>query len=335
MDASEFNFKPMLAETATEPFDDPNFIYEWKWNGVRVLAHKDGGEIRLQGRNGLDMTDAFPEMAGIGKFIKTDRALIDGEFVVLNEKGLPEFNRIQNRFNQSDPAIIQRNMAVFGKATYMVFDVPRVDDYDLTNQSSQPLTLMQRKEVLSKLVIPDSVIKLSDFIDGKGKEMHALAVKLHQEGVMAKTKTGLYVPGGRNKDWQKIKVPKFRNFVVCGYTQGTGWHEDTFGSLVLGVPDKGGYRYVGSAGSGFKAQGVKDMYVELLANASDDSPMMPGTKVPQLLSWCHPTMVVRVKYYDITKEGMLIWPIYQKVVSRNHTPEMGQVGFDYVPEEGE
>jgi bifunctional non-homologous end joining protein LigD len=144
---------------------------------------------------------------------------------------------------------------------------------------------------------------------------------------MAKTKTGLYVPGGRNEDWLKLKIPKFRNFVVCGYTQGTGAREDQFGALVLGLPDKDGFRYMGSAGSGFTEAGVREMLGLLRFMRTDVSPMTPGTKVPQLLSWVNPGMVVMVKYYDITKDGKLIWPIFQKIQRGARIPD--EVGFDF------
>jgi bifunctional non-homologous end joining protein LigD len=217
-------------------------------------------------------------------------------------------------------------------ATYQVFDVVQVDEFNLTSHSNQPLTLIQRKEVLDKLVTGNTVIKKSIWIDGKGKELHALAVQLDQEGIMAKTKSGLYVPGGRNADWLKIKVPRYRNFVICGYTAGTGWRLDTFGAIVLGVPTLNGYRYVGNSGSGFTSQGVNEMSLLLKNMTSQTSPMLPDTKVPQLIAWCYPKLVVRVKYYDITKDGQLIWPIFQKLIYGDPAVLIpAQVGFDYNP----
>ncbi|MGD0794297.1 MAG: hypothetical protein ABR958_01710 [Dehalococcoidales bacterium] len=304
--------KPMLAETATEAFDDPNYIYEWKYNGVRIIGRKQGGSASLQGRSGADFTSQFPELADLAKYINASSADIDGEVVCLGENGLPDFNRIQNRIGKREPLVIQ-NMARQYPATFMVFDVTAVEDYDLTAGGKAQATLMQRKELLQKILVPDGVVKLSPWVDGKGKELHQKAVDLNQEGIMAKTKNGLYYPGGRNKDWLKLKVPKYANFVICGFTKGTGWRQDMMGAIVLGKPENGTLRWVGCAGSGFQLKVLQDLFQALQTIRTEDSPFPPGTKVPDLLSWVRPMLVASVKYYDITKTGQLIWPIFQRV----------------------
>jgi bifunctional non-homologous end joining protein LigD len=304
--------KPMLADTGDEPFDSPDHIFEWKWNGLRIVGRKRGGSALLQGRSGADFTAQFPELADFAKHIKTAEADIDGEVVCLGENGLPDFNRIQNRIGKREPMVIE-HMARQYPATFMVFDVPSVDDFDLTAGGKAQATLMERKEILEKILVPDGIIKLSSWVDGKGKELHQKAVELQQEGVMAKTKSGLYVPGGRNKDWLKLKVPKYANFVICGYTLGTGWRSDTMGAIVLGKPENGQLSWVGCAGSGFTAKGVADLYQTLQAIRTEASPFPNGTRVPNLLSWVRPMLVVAVKYYDTTKTGQLIWPIFQGV----------------------
>ena len=304
--------KPMLAETGQEPFDDPNYIWEWKYNGIRILAHKDGSSASLQGRSGADFTAQFPELADIAKLITVDHAVIDGEVVSLGKNGLPEFNRIQNRIGKHEPMVIQ-NVAKQFPAVYMVFDILEVDNFDLKAGGAAQATLMQRKEILQKAVIPNEVVKLSPWIDTNGKELREQAVRLNQEGVMAKTKSGLYVPGGRNSDWLKLKVPKFKNFVICGYTKGTGWREGSVGAIVLGYPQDGKLSYVGCAGSGFTAKQVEDMFYDLENIRTGVNPFDPGTKIPNLETWVRPELVVTIKYFDITKDGQLIWPIFQKM----------------------
>lgn len=304
--------KPMLAETGEEPFDSPNHIFEWKFNGLRIVARKQGGSVSLQGRSGADFTAQFPELAEIAKLIKPGSADIDGEVVCLGENGLPDFNRIQNRIGKREPLVIQ-NMAKQYPATYMVFDVVRVDEFDLTAGGKAQAELMQRKEILQKIMVPDGAVKFSQWVDTNGKALHQKAVELQQEGVMAKTKTGLYYPGGRNKDWLKLKVPKYANFVICGYTKGTGWRADMMGAIVLGKPENGTLRWVGCAGSGFQVKVLQDLYEALQRIKTDENPFPNGTKVPDLVSWVRPMLVVSVKYYDITKTGQLIWPIFQRV----------------------
>jgi bifunctional non-homologous end joining protein LigD len=304
--------KPMLAETGDEPFDSPDHIFEWKWNGIRIVGRKQGGSALLQGRSGADFTAQFPELGGLAKYISADEADIDGEVVCLGENGLPDFNRIQNRIGKREPLVIER-MAQKYPATFMVFDVTRVGDYDLTAGGKAQATLMQRKEILQKILVSDGMVKLSPWVDGMGKELHQKAVALQQEGIMAKTKSGLYYPGGRNKDWLKVKVPKYACFVICGYTKGTGWREDTLGAVVLGMPENGTLRWVGCAGSGFTQKVLMDVYQTLQSIRTEESPFPPGTKVPDLSSWVRPMLVAEVKYYDITKTGQLIWPIFQRV----------------------
>jgi bifunctional non-homologous end joining protein LigD len=303
--------KPMLAETGQEPFDSPDYIFEWKWNGLRIVGRKRGGSARLQGRSGADFTAQFPELADFAKHIKTAEADIDGEVVCLGENGLPDFNRIQNRIGKREPVVIQ-NMAKQYPATFMVFDVPGVDDFDLTAGGKAQAVLMDRKEILQKILVPDGAIKLSPWIDGKGVELHQRAADTNQEGVMAKTKNGLYYPGGRGKEWLKLKVPKYATFVICGYTLGTGWRSDTMGAVVLGKPENGSLSWVGCAGSGFTQKALAEMYQKLQTIRTEDSPFPNGTRVPNLLSWVRPILVAEVKYFDTTKTGQLIWPIYQR-----------------------
>lgn len=300
---------PMLAGTGDEPFDSPDHIFEWKWNGCRIIGRKHGGSARLQGRSGADFTAQFPELAGLADYIRTADADIDGEIVCLGENGLPDFNRIQNRIGKTDPLVIE-NIARQYPATFMVFDVVSVDDFDLTAGGNAQATLMQRKEILQKIVIPNGTVKLSSWVDGRGKELHQKASDLNQEGVMAKTKSGLYYPGGRNKDWLKLKVPKYANFVICGYTAGTGWREGLMGAVVLGVPENGHYRWVGCAGTGFTTKGLQDLYQTLQSIKTDENPFPNGTKVPHLQSWVNPILQAEIKYYDTTKTGQLIWPVY-------------------------
>jgi len=308
---------PMLAQTADEPFDSPKHIFDLKYNGMRIVGHKDGGSALLQGRSGADYTAQFPELAGLVKNIKTERASVDGEVVCLGDDGLPDFNALQNRYNQHDPLVIRAMMARF-PAIYQVFEVARVDDYDLVAGGGAQADQIQRREILEKILIPDEKVRLSPYVDGSGialfeqvKAINEKAGRQVFDGVMAKTKSGLYHPGGRGSDWQKLKIPQYANFVICGYTFGTGWREDLMGAVVLGKPENGLLRWVGCAGSGFQYQQLADLYATLLRLRTDESPFPNGTKVPKLVSWVKPVLVCYVKYYDITKTGHLIWPIFQ------------------------
>lgn len=321
------NLNPMLAQTGEEPFDNPDYIYDLKYNGMRIVGHKDGGSALLQGRSGLDYTAQFPELNGLVKNIKSAMASVDGEVVCLGADGLPDFNALQQRIGQTNPLTVKVLMGQY-PAIYEVFEVARVDEYDLTAGGKARANQMQRREILEKILIPDEKVRLSPYVVGSGialmeqvKAINDKAGRQVFDGVMAKTKSGLYTPGGRGDAWTKFKIPHYANYVICGFTKGTGWREDLMGGVVLGQPENGGLRWVGVAGSGFTYKQLQDVYASLLPLRTEVSPFGNGTKVPKLLSWVKPVLVCYVKYYDITKTGQLIWPIFQ-YLQPTLTPEV-------------
>jgi len=158
--------KPMLANLAQEPFDSPRHIWEWKWNGLRIVGHCDGNSALLQGRSGADFTLQFPELAELARQIKAE-AIVDGEVVCFDDNGLPDFNRIQHRIGKRDPLAI-KVMAEKFPATYMIFDVLSVFGRDITALSREPATQVQRKDILEQLVIPNGAVRLSPWVDGDG-----------------------------------------------------------------------------------------------------------------------------------------------------------------------
>ena len=322
------NLNPMLAQTGDEPFDNPDYIYDLKYNGMRIVGHKDGGSAQLQGRSGLDYTAQFPELFGLVKNLKPQMASVDGEVTCLGADGLPDFNALQQRIGQTNPITVKSLMERY-PAVYNVFEVARVDDYDLSAGGKAKATQMQRREILEKILIPDNKVRLSPYVDGSGialmeqvKAINDKAGRQVFDGVMAKTKSGLYTPGGRGSAWTKFKIPHYANYVICGFTKGTGWREDMMGGVVLGQPENGGLRLVGVAGSGFKSKELQELYTTLLPMRTEVNPFGNGTKVPKLDSWVKPVLVCYVKYYDITKDGKLIWPIYQWMTNEVYGGEL-------------
>ncbi len=306
------NINPMLAMLAEHPFDSPDHIYEWKWNGVRVLAHRMcDGSVRLQGRSGRDFTAQFPDIVeSVKKAVKYE-SIIDGEVVSLDDKGLPAFNRIQQRIGKSGLTVdVAREKF---PAKYMVFDILGALGQDVTSRGPEPANLLTRKKLLNTIVVPDGVTKLSPYTDGKGIEMFEKAAALGQEGIMAKAKSGLYLPGSRGGEWLKMKVSRTGVYYVGGWTEGTGWREDMMGALILGERENGKLRWVGNAGSGFTVAVLQDVLKALQRIKTDECPFRDGTKVAKVKSWVRPIIPVEVKFGDITADGMLIWPIFQRV----------------------
>ncbi len=305
--------QPMLAKLAEKPFDSDAYLFDWKYNGMRIIGRCNGTAM-LQGRSGLDYTAQFPELQHLAKQIQTGDTDVDGEVVCLDDKGLPNFNRLQNRIGKRDPLAV-KIMAEKYPATFMVFDAINVDGKDLTAMGLRA-TQIQRKEILQRILVPDSHIQLAPWVDGRGIELYQLAEGLEQEGIMAKAKTGLYHPGGRGEEWQKLKIPRTGYFVIGGYTQGTGWRTDMFGALVLGLPQEDGIHWVGNAGTGFTSAVLADLFDGLQKIRTNQSSFISGTKVKsktKLASWIQPLLIAEVKYGDLTKDGMLIWPSFQTI----------------------
>ncbi|KKN12179.1 hypothetical protein LCGC14_1019020 [marine sediment metagenome] len=305
--------KPMLAELGNEPTDSPLHVYEWKWNGVRIIGHCDGEEVRLQGRSGADYTQQFPEVVQVLKTAIKHPAIVDGEVVCLDEKGLPKFNLVQQRIGKRDPAVVKL-MVGRTPAIFQIFDVIEVMGQDITALAKEPATLLQRKEMLGNLVTGNGAVKLSTWIDGKGTGLFQQAIELQQEGIMSKLKTSLYIPNGRTPDWIKHKVWRKAVYLVAGYTIGTGTRADSMGAVILGEKGTEGLKYVGNSGSGFTNQALNSMFQALQGIRRETNPFIPGTKVDKVMGWVNPVIEVEIKYADVTQDGQLIWPIFLRVV---------------------
>ncbi|CAN5322586.1 hypothetical protein BH09BAC2_BH09BAC2_06890 [soil metagenome] len=174
---------PMLAKETSEPFDDANWIYEIKWDGYRAVSEINNGKVKLYSRNGLSFENTYPPVTAALKKLKIN-AVLDGEIIVLNDQGLPEFQLLQH-YNSNRRRPVQ----------YYVFDILFYKGKDTTQ-----LPLIERKELLKKIIPKSEVIKYSDHIQKKGKEFFKLTADKEMEGVMAKKADSLYQIGRRTTD---------------------------------------------------------------------------------------------------------------------------------------
>ncbi len=300
--------EPMLATLAREPFDSADHIFEWKWDGVRALARVSGGSVSLTGRSGTDLTPLFPEIR-----LRTEYdLLLDGELVCLGPNGLPDFQRIQHRINRLSP----RGVAQQYPAVLMVFDILEVGGKSLIVGAKQPWPLMDRKLLLeTKRILSDAEhVKVTRYVE-QGTALFREVMRLGGEGIMAKTRDGLYYPGRRHSAWQKVKVSHVDTFVIGGYTLGTGWREDMMGGVILGTPENGKLRWVATAGSGFTEAALGSLLARLRTLETAECPFLPGTKVAKQVAWVKPVLKARVKYAEKTNDGHLRWPIFLGVVN--------------------
>src|SRR5215471_10366480 len=246
-----------------KPFDSPNHLFEPKWDGLRALLFLQRKKIEFQNRNLRDVTTSYPELQTLASMIKADKAIMDGEIVVLNDKGIAEFGKLQFRFGQTDPKKISL-LQHTNPTTYVAFDLLHLDGKDLIKQP-----LGERKQTLRKIITEDPHLLYVDHIENYGSKFYDECRKLGIEGVMAKDLSSPYMPGIRSSTWAKIKGSHFVDAIIVGYIAGEGARAPTFGSLIVAMYDNNAKLvHVGSVGGGFDNQTliqVKDMIVKLVA----------------------------------------------------------------------
>ncbi len=234
----------MLATLADKAFNNKEFIFEVKWDGYRAIAEWDNEQLKFYSRNGLAFTDKFPSIVRALQKIKHN-VVLDGEIVLLNSEGQPDFQELQHYDNHQEQNLV-----------YYVFDLLFLDQ-----KSVQHLPLIQRKELLKDLlhVTNNPVLKYSDHVVGEGKEMYKAAVAKNLEGIMAKKADSLYSIGIRSREWLKIKNQQSREAIIVGYTQPRNSRK-YFGALIMAQYVNGALQYMGHTSTGFNEQTLKDLW---------------------------------------------------------------------------
>ena len=296
--------EPMLAMTADEPFDSPQFTYEAKWDGVRTLAFVDGGEVRLQTRNLLDCTKQYPEAHGAAEALTGGyQAILDGEVVAFDEKGVPSFQRLQPRMHQTDEGAISR-LRKSVPVIYEVFDLLYLDGEDLRRQP-----LRDRRRRLEAALEPMGAIRLSEGFPGNGVALFRAVQEQGLEGIVAKRLDAPYV-SGRSAAWVKVKAFKTMDCVIGGWTAGQGGRHSTLGALIVGIYRDGALIPVGHVGSGFDDRTLRDLLATLQEHQSPTSPFAVAPKLNQPATWGFPDLVCEVRYAELTRDGTLRQPVY-------------------------
>lgn len=300
---------PMLAEKANDPFDDEGFIWETKYDGARCIAYLEDGRVKLLARSGNDHTATFPELGvPIRRQVHANEAVLDGELVVMKEGG-HDFTSLSSRMHKTKATAIHLASVAF-PATYMVFDVLRVNGVDLT-ATGQRLPLEMRKALLAKLLEPSDRCQAVEYREGGGIDFFQECMAAGLEGAMAKDRSGLYHPGKRHAAWLKIKGVQEDSFLVCGYTKGEGWREGLFGALLLGKVKDGVLQYCGSVGTGFTMAGLEEVLHRVRSLHTFDCPFPQSwPRELKLDSYLEPRVMVDVKYHEETPDGKLRFPVF-------------------------
>src|SRR6266404_967944 len=291
---------PMLATLVDDPFSDPDWIFETKWDGFRSVCFSKNGKARFVSRNQIEMTPQYPELANIAKQIDAKEAILDGEIVALDEHGMPRFQLLQPRVGRKSGIDALRGAA---QIVYFVFDLLYVDGYDLTQ-----CTVVERKAKLAEILRPSNFIKLSEHVAGEGKAFFREIEKFHLEGMMAKRAASKYVPK-RSSDWLKIKTVMRSEVVIGGYTQPRGTRSH-FGSLVCGLYRAGDLHYVAHVGGGFNESTLASIYKLIQPLKTDKSPFVDAPKTNEPVQWLKPKLVAEVKFSEWTAEHRLRHPVF-------------------------
>ncbi len=296
-----------LATLGERAFSDPAWLYEIKYDGVRVLASRDGDRVTLYGRSGQDTTSRYPEVVRALRALPIQRFVVDGEIVALDDAGRPSFQRLQPRMALTDPREVVRAAAQW-PAVGVFFDCLMLDDRDLRR-----LPLVDRKECLRLLVPPLGTARYGDHIVGEGRAFFDAASEQRLEGIVAKRAKSLYT-GARTRDWVKIKCQRRQEFVIGGYTDPQG-SRGYFGALHLGLyegpPAAPRLVYVSKVGTGFDDALLKSIS-ERLRPLSRATPPFEGGAVPSGRGhhWVDPRLVCEVRFTDWTEDGGIRHPAF-------------------------
>ena len=290
----------MLAKEAEQPFNDKNWLYEIKWDGYRAIAELQNKDVKLYSRNGITFENSYPIIVQELKKIK-DNVVLDGEIVVLNDEGHPDFQLLQHYESNTHRPI-----------NYCVFDLLSVNGYNTCE-----LPLIKRKELLKDVIKKNEVIKYSDHIQEKGIAFFNASTHNNLEGIMAKKADSQYYIGKRTNEWLKIKNHKTQEAIITGYTH-PGGARKYFGALVLGIKDGDKLKYIGHTGSGFNQQSLKEVWDLLQPLKQTKSPFDEKVKTNMPVTWVKPKLVCEIKFTEVTRDGMLRHPIFLHL--RNDKP---------------
>ena len=287
-----------------------DWAYEMKWDGIRAIATIRGDELSLRSRNGLDLTPSYPELAELldaikGGSVKGD-AVLDGEIVALDAKGRPSFGALQQRMGLTSPRDVER-VRLNTPVHYFVFDLLR-----LGGVSHERDPYEKRRALLLKTVKDRGPITVPPDAGSDLDTALATSKKLGLEGVMAKRLDSPYREGKRSRDWIKLKHTLTQEVVVGGWRPGTGHRTDSVGSLLVGIPDADGLRYVGRVGTGFTDRQLAELRTRLDALARKTSPLIdvPSADARDA-HWVTPTLVGEVEFAEITSDGRLRAPAWR------------------------
>lgn len=289
MDRMPTYIRPMLCTLVRIPFDDPEYLFEIKWDGYRIVSSVVDGKVRMNSRSGLDYTSRYPTIEKALKQLGHD-VLIDGEVVVFGADDKPDFDAVQ-LYNGHETEI-----------SYCVFDLMWLNGSDLTK-----LPLVQRKALLQQLVKGKKGFRYSESFDS-GTELYQKCLDEDLEGIVAKVKESSYQSGARNSSWLKVPTKKRQEFVIGGWVE-----SDTalpFKSMLFGAYENGKFHWIGRSGSGYKQKEMPAILEKFEALEVNKSPFANKAEVDRgdRVHWMKPELVANFEFATWTKSGRIRKP---------------------------
>lgn len=297
--------KPMLAQIGhLNDLQREDLLWEPKLDGTRALVYKHGKRIRILNRRQKWIEHRYPELAPLAENINPEPCLLDGEIVVFDKSGVPDFRSLQEREHQQDPVRIEL-LSKMQPATLVVFDILVAGERELFE-----VPLVERKRVLSESVKENEQMKIC-YYTPEGKRLWEAAKGMKLEGIMAKRGKSTYQVGRRSRDWLKLKAIKTADCVIIGYTPGEGWRGEYFGALALAAYRGGKLEFMGKVGTGFDEELLKSIMPMLRAREIAMKPV--EVEPPYEVRWVKPELVGEVEYLERTHDLKLRAPSFRRL----------------------
>jgi bifunctional non-homologous end joining protein LigD len=285
--------RPMLATLSPGIVEGPQWVFEEKYDGIRAVAGRERGKVKIWSRMLQDLTGGFPHIVDAVEALGDGDLVIDGELVALDAKGVSRFQLLQ-----------RRGTAGASATRYAVFDVLEQDGRSLM---SRPLG--ERRAALERLVGRRTApLFISRRMVRDGKAAYREAKRLGWEGIIAKDEGSPYQPGVRSPFWRKVKVRKESEFVIGGYTAPKGGRRH-LGALLVGLYDGPKLRYVGKVGTGFTQDTLEMLATKLERLRTEKSPFDPPPPIRDA-TWVRPRLVAQLAYAEWTADGKLRQPAF-------------------------
>lgn len=277
------NISPMLIAQMQAPFDDPEWIYELKLDGLRCIAYLEKDRVILRNKRNMELLPRFIELNDIYRQV-TDRCILDGELVVM-VNGVPDFYELQKRTMLTSKTRIELEAARL-PASFVAYDCLQAGDKGLLD-----VPLMERKKILEKLIQENERMAISRYIPEQGIQLFQLTIEKELEGVVAKKASSLYYQGKRTKDWIKFKRMADKDFLICGYEPGKVI------SLILGEYQNGELVYAGTVSWGVRREVIKVL-------TKGNCPFRENMKWNGDIVWCKPEKTCIVEYMPNTLDAL-------------------------------